>query len=121
MFEILYGTTPSYKHLRIFGCLAFAHNLDHKGDKFSSRSHRCVFLDYPYGKKGWRLYDLERKVVFTSRDVVFREKIFPFQTSTTYPLISSLVLPHVDNDAGSEVEFEHPAPAPDIPITTGNT
>ena len=57
-FEILYGHAPSYKHIRVLGCLAYAHNIDHKGDKFTSRSRRCVFLGYPYGKKGWRLFDL---------------------------------------------------------------
>ncbi|CAA7022560.1 unnamed protein product [Microthlaspi erraticum] len=77
-FEVLYGHPPGYKHLRVLGCLAYAHNIDHKGDKFTSRSRRCVFLGYPYGKKGWKLYDLEREVVFVSRDVVFQENIFPF-------------------------------------------
>ncbi|CAA7030830.1 unnamed protein product [Microthlaspi erraticum] len=57
-FEMLYGHAPGYKHIRVFGCLAYAHNLD-KGDKFASRSRRCIFLGYPYGKKGWKLYDLE--------------------------------------------------------------
>ena len=77
-FEVLYGHAPGYKHLRVLGSLAYAHNLDHKGDKFATRSRRCVFLGYPYGKKGWKLFDLEKEVVFTSRDVIFQEKVFPF-------------------------------------------
>ena len=80
-FEILYGHPLSYKHIRVMGCLAYAHNIDHKGDKFTSRSRRCVFLGYPYGKKRWRLFDLEREIVFTSRDVVFQETVFPFAVS----------------------------------------
>lgn len=76
-FEVLHSKPPSFKHLRVFGCLAYAHNLDHKGDKFESRSRRCVFVGYLYGKKGWRLYDLDRQIFFTSRDVVFCETIFP--------------------------------------------
>jgi len=70
-FELLFGHEHGYKHLRVLGCLAYAHNGDHKGDKFATRSRRCVFLGYPYGKKGWKLYDLERHVIFVSRDVVF--------------------------------------------------
>ncbi|XP_013601587.1 PREDICTED: uncharacterized protein LOC106309050 [Brassica oleracea var. oleracea] len=87
-FEKLYGHAPGYKHLKVFGCLAYAHNLDHKGDKFESRSRRCIFLGYPYGKKGWKLFDLERQRVFTSRDVVFHEKTFPFASNVHSPLLN---------------------------------
>lgn len=86
-FEILYGHAHGYKHIQVMGCLAYAHNIDHKGEKFQSRSRRCVFFGYPYGKKGWRLFDLEREVVFTSRDVIFQETVFHFSTSVSPPLI----------------------------------
>ena len=55
----------------MFGSLWYAHNQDSKGDKFVSCSWRCVFMGYPYGKKGWRVYDLELGVFLTFRDVVF--------------------------------------------------
>lgn len=94
-FEILYDKPPSFKHLRVFGCLAYAHNLDHKGDKFESRSRRCAFVGYPYGKKGWRLYDLDKKIFFTSRDVVFCESTFPFSQSIPAELSLQAVEPPV--------------------------
>lgn len=77
--------------MRVFGCLAYAHNLNHHGDKFETRSRKCVFVGYPYGKKGWRLYDLDKKIFFVSRDVVFNEGIFPFsdEASTSSGLTSS--------------------------------
>ncbi|KAK3018877.1 hypothetical protein RJ639_004442 [Escallonia herrerae] len=49
-------------------------------DKFAPRSRHCVFLGYPPGKKGWRVYDLETNQVFFSRDVKFEETVFPFTT-----------------------------------------
>jgi hypothetical protein len=42
---------------------------------------RCIFLGYPFGKKGWKLFDLEKEELFISRDVIFHENIFPFHSS----------------------------------------
>ncbi|KAL1198055.1 Retrovirus-related Pol polyprotein from transposon RE1 [Cardamine amara subsp. amara] len=42
-FDILYGRAPPLQHLRVFGSLCYAHNKDHRGDKFASRSIKCVF------------------------------------------------------------------------------
>ena len=77
-YEILYGKAPQIAHLRVFGCLCYVHNQEHKGDKFASRSRKCVFIGYPYGKKGWRAYDLETGTFLISRDVVFNEEKFPY-------------------------------------------
>lgn len=60
-YEMLFDALPNYNELRVFGCLCFAHNQRSKGDKFASRGRKCVFVGYPYGKKAWKLYDLETK------------------------------------------------------------
>jgi len=77
-YEMLYGQAPSLEHLRVFGCLCYAHNQNRKEDKFSSRSRKCIFIGYLYGKKGWKLFDLESKQQFVSRDVEFVETDYPF-------------------------------------------
>ncbi|PNX95257.1 retrovirus-related Pol polyprotein from transposon TNT 1-94 [Trifolium pratense] len=46
-YEMLYGQAPSYDHLKVFGCLCYAHNLEKTSDKFASRSRKCVFVGYP--------------------------------------------------------------------------
>lgn len=76
-YELLYGATPNYDNLKVFGCLAYAHNQKRNGDKFASRSRKCLFVGYPFGKRGWNMYDIEKEEVFASRDVVFVETEFP--------------------------------------------
>ncbi|KAL1222421.1 Retrovirus-related Pol polyprotein from transposon TNT 1-94 [Cardamine amara subsp. amara] len=102
-YEILYGSVPPYDNLRVFGCLAFAHNQKRDGDKFCSRSRQCVFLGYPFDKKGWTLYDLDKDELFVSRDIVFVENTFPFQTKEEPGLSLSLLLDDALNEAVEEL------------------
>jgi len=80
-YEVLFNCKPSYEEMRVFGTLCFARNNPRTKDKFAPRSRKCVFLGYSFGKKGWKVCDLETREIFVSRDVVFQENIFPFATS----------------------------------------
>ena len=42
-----------------------------------------MFIGYPYGKKGWKLFDLETKEIFVSRDIEFVETKYPFSIGVT--------------------------------------
>ncbi|MFS7948515.1 putative RNA-directed DNA polymerase [Helianthus anomalus] len=76
-YEVLFKKKPSYEHMRTLGCLAYYWNTDTKGDKFAPRGKPGIFLGYPYGTKGYKVYDLEEKKMVVSRDVRFVEGIFP--------------------------------------------
>lgn len=60
--------------------LAFAYTLIGHRNKFQPRARACVFLGYSPEVKGYKLYDVESKQVFISRDVIFQEEIYPFHT-----------------------------------------
>nr|XP_009799659.1 PREDICTED: uncharacterized protein LOC104245702 [Nicotiana sylvestris] len=81
-YEVLHGKQPSISHLRVLGCICFATNLI-KHDKFEPRAVRSILLGYAAHQKGYRLLDLEHKVFFISRDVVFYEDVFLFQSLDT--------------------------------------
>ena len=67
--------------MRVIGCLCYATNLV-KGDKLGARAIKSVLMGYGTTQKGCRLYDLQNKVFFTSRDVCFHEHLFPFHSCT---------------------------------------
>ncbi|KAL6322939.1 hypothetical protein AAG906_022777 [Vitis piasezkii] len=115
-FEILFGTPPSYAAIHTFGCLSFAHDKKSKGDKFASRNRKCVSLGYPFGKKGWKLFDLDTKELFVSRDVKFIEDVFPFGNPGAVNIIPENIVPtvnvEIDSDFADFVDDDADLPNP---------
>ena len=72
-FEAWYGKKPGVRHLRTFGCIAFAKRVGPGVTKLSDRSTRGVFLGYETGSKGYRVYDPVNNKLIVTRDVIFDE------------------------------------------------
>ena len=70
------GSKPDVSNLRVFGCNAYMHVPDEKRKKLDKKSTKCIFVGYPQGKKGYKLYELSTGKMRVSRDVIFVENVF---------------------------------------------
>ncbi|KAK2986285.1 hypothetical protein RJ640_021854 [Escallonia rubra] len=70
-------------------------------DKFESWSRPGVFVGYPNGKKGYRIFDLEDKHIYMSWDVQFFEENYPFARHNPF------VAPHESQQPDSSVFGPH--------------
>jgi hypothetical protein len=50
----LFGTTPSYAHLRVFGCACYPNTSATAPHKLAPCCCRCVFLGYSSDHKGYQ-------------------------------------------------------------------
>ncbi|KAG8479622.1 hypothetical protein CXB51_029429 [Gossypium anomalum] len=75
-FEGWFGFKRSVQHLRVFGCLCYAHIPAVKRDKLSKRAKPGILVGYNSVKKGYRILDPSTNKVQVSRDVVFDEKAY---------------------------------------------
>ena len=78
-YEKFHGQRPNLTHLKVFGCLCFVSTLKQGKHKFLERAQECVFLGYSANKKGYKVYNIERNIEIISKDVVFHERLFPYQ------------------------------------------
>lgn len=54
--EVWTGQAPNLKHMKVFGCAAYAHV---RQDKLLPRAKKCLFLVCPEGVKAYKLWCLE--------------------------------------------------------------
>jgi hypothetical protein len=81
----LFGSAPSYEHMRVFSCTCYPNTTVTAPHKLSPRSTRCVFLSYSADHKGYRCLDLSTNRMIVSRHVVFNEDSFPLAASPNLP------------------------------------
>jgi len=73
-YEAWFGQKPGVKHLKTFGCVAYAKTVGPGVSKLTDRAVSGVFLGYELGTKGYRIYDPVKDKLLVTRDVVFDEK-----------------------------------------------
>lgn len=125
-YELLFQKAPDYTQLKAFGCFCYISNIYSTTDKFAPRALKCVFLGYPFHKKGYRVMSLSTRKCYISRDITFVEDQFPFQhisdsnshcASSQAPMFTLSPLHDLVNDNTSDISL---APSSDIPLTHSN-
>ena len=96
------GVKPDVKHLRSFGCTAYAHIPKDERKKFGSNARKCVFLGYETETKGYRLYDCERQRVIFSRDVKFNESEFGIEKEPSDGTDELMTIELSSNDSAAQ-------------------
>ena len=84
----LFGASPNYSKLRVFGCLCYPWLRPYTTNKLQPRSTPCVFLGYSLTQSAYLCFDPTTSRMFISRHVLFVENKFPFTslTASTPPL-----------------------------------
>jgi hypothetical protein len=96
LYELLYGSPPDYRSLRIFGCVCFVLLPPYERTKLEPRSRLCCFLGYGIEHKGYRYYDPISKRLCISQHVTFWEHRF-FSSMESFPSSPSSYSPVFTN------------------------
>jgi hypothetical protein len=81
----LFGSSPDYTWLKVFGCTCWPHLRPYNSRKLAFWSKQCVFLGYSPSHKGYKCLDVSTGRVYISCDVMFDEGVFPFPISIQMP------------------------------------
>jgi len=71
-YEAWTSRKPNVSHLHVFGCISYAHILDHIRRKLENKSENCVFIGYIEQSKAYILYNPVTKKFVVRRDVQFQ-------------------------------------------------
>ena len=119
-YERWYRKKPNVSHLRVFGCMAFAHIPDAQRQKLDKKSEKLRFVGYSIRSKGYRLFDEKSHKVVIRRDVAFNETDFGHQAEKDVNLKDTVDVDisqvEVNN---SEVERERPQRQRQPPVRYG--
>lgn len=79
------GKKPDMRHMRVFGCVAYAHIPDEERRKLDKKAVKLRFVGYANNAKGYRLYDEEKRRILIRRDVIFNESNFDWKQEAEVP------------------------------------
>ncbi|CAL8999831.1 unnamed protein product [Prunus brigantina] len=80
-FEVLFGSSPSLAHLKIFGCACYPLMKPYNHTKLQPKTTQCIFLGYASQDKGYICINSQANKLIVSRHVLFDESLFPSRHS----------------------------------------
>ena len=115
---------PKVSHLRVFGCMAYAHIPDVKRQKLHKKAEKLRFVGYSKKSKGYRLFNEDTRKIVTRRDVIFNETDFGHsgikaETEAITPKEIVEVDPNPDKACRPEVEHRHSELQRNAPVRYG--
>lgn len=72
-YEIWNGKVPNISYLRTFGCIAYYHVPKNLRNKLQPSGKKAIMLGYSRERVGYRLFDIESKIIIEERNVNFDE------------------------------------------------
>ena len=75
-YQKLFQVKPHVGHLRVFGCCVYVKVPDEKRQKLDAKAMKGIFVGYPDGSKGYKVYLPDTRRMVRSRDVKFLEDQF---------------------------------------------
>ena len=74
--EYWFGVKPNISNLRVFGCICYVHIPDSQRKKLEQKSYKAIFMGYPDGTKGFKVFNPITEKFARSCNVIFREQTF---------------------------------------------
>ena len=80
-YEYWFQKKPDVSNLRVFGCVAH-YWIPDKRQKLDPKSRKAVFIGYPDGTKGHKLFDVENRSFVRSRNIAQQKSPVSFTNDT---------------------------------------
>ena len=81
-YERWYGKKPDLSHMKVFGCVGYAHVPDELRKKLDMKAEKLRFIGYSSESKAYRFYNEQTRKVIIRRDAVFNEENFELHEET---------------------------------------
>eukprot|EP00253_Pinus_taeda_P008164 PITA_08164 len=106
------GRKQGVTHMKVFGCVAYAHIPDQLRRKLDSKGEKCLFIGYSEESKAYRLYIPSTKKFFVSRDVQFIEEEAWDGSIEKTVNVKNCLSHDEDDEEAAEVHPQTAAPTP---------
>ena len=86
-YQLVYNREPTYSLLKSFGCSCYPWLWPYASTKLDSHSEQCIFLGYSVFHLGYRCLSLGTGKIHISRDVMFKENDYPYNSNPSSGLL----------------------------------